>query len=69
VKDRHAIDGHLAPILKRLNIDVDAWQLAMRPSGNVFGRAMGQVDHLLCTRRHSINPGFAAVGRAQRMFG
>jgi len=28
------------------NIDVDAWQLAMRPSGNVFGRAMGRLDHL-----------------------
>ena len=46
VKDKRAIDGHLPPILKRLNIDADAWQLAMRPRGNVFGRAMGRLDHL-----------------------
>ena len=46
VKGKCAIDGHLPPILKRLNIDVDAWQLAMRPSGHVFGRAMGRLDHL-----------------------
>ena len=34
------------PILTRLNIDPDAWQAAMRPAGNVFGRALGQLDHL-----------------------
>ena len=42
---RGAIDGHLPPIIQRLNIDPDAWQLAMQPRGNVFGRAMG-LDHL-----------------------
>jgi len=43
---RGAIDGHLPPIIQRLNIDPDAWQLAMQPRGNVFGRAMGRLDHL-----------------------
>jgi hypothetical protein len=43
---RGAIDDHLPPIIQRLNIDSDAWQLAMQPSGNVFGRAMGRLDHL-----------------------
>ena len=43
---RGAIDGRLPPIIQRLNIDPDAWQLAMQPSGNVFGRAMGRLDHL-----------------------
>jgi hypothetical protein len=31
--------------MQRLNIDRDAWQ-AMQPSGNLFGRAMGPLDHL-----------------------
>jgi REP element-mobilizing transposase RayT len=43
---RGAISGRLPPIIQRLNIDSDAWQLAMQPSGNVFGRAMGRLDHL-----------------------
>ena len=36
----------LPPIARRLGIDGEAWQRAMRPSGNVFGRAMGKLDHL-----------------------
>jgi hypothetical protein len=43
---RGAIDGSLPPIIQRLSIDADAWQLAMQPRGNVFGRAMGRLDHL-----------------------
>ena len=43
---RGAIDDRLPPIIQRLNIDADAWQLAMQPRGNVFGRAMGRLDHL-----------------------
>jgi REP element-mobilizing transposase RayT len=34
------------PIMQRLNIDSDAWLVAMRPAGNVFGRAMGRLDRL-----------------------
>jgi hypothetical protein len=41
-----AIDPRAPPILMRLNIDADAWQAAMQPAGNVFGRAVGQLDHL-----------------------
>lgn len=43
---RGAIDSRLPPIIQRLNIDADAWRLAMQPRGNVFGRAMGRLDHL-----------------------
>lgn len=43
---RGFIDDRLPPIIVRLNIDADAWQLAMQPGGNVFGRAMGRLDHL-----------------------
>ena len=43
---RGFIDGRLPPIMRRLNIDADAWTASMRPAGNVFGRAMGKLDHL-----------------------
>jgi hypothetical protein len=40
---RGAIDQSLPPILQRLIIDKNAWTEAMRPKGNVFGRAMGNL--------------------------
>jgi hypothetical protein len=43
---RGSIDERLPPIAQRLNIDADAWRCAMQPRGNVFGRAMGKLDHL-----------------------
>ena len=45
-RKRGHIDHRHPPILTRLNIDSDAWQLAMQPHGNVFGRAMGRLAHL-----------------------
>lgn len=41
-----AIDSKLPPIAEHLHIDADAWKAAMEPRGNVFGRAMGRLDHL-----------------------
>lgn len=41
-----AIDPSMPPILRRLNIDPAAWSGAMTPHGNVFGRAMGRINHL-----------------------
>jgi REP element-mobilizing transposase RayT len=43
---RGFIDSHQPPILQRLNIDPIAWELAMQPKGNVFGRALGRLNHL-----------------------
>jgi REP element-mobilizing transposase RayT len=43
---RGYIDRRVPSIMKRLNVDAEAWALAMRPRGNVFGRAMGKLDHL-----------------------
>lgn len=40
------IDPKLPPIAARLRIDPIAWQAAMQPRGNVFGRALGRLDHL-----------------------
>jgi REP element-mobilizing transposase RayT len=43
---RGAIRADLPPIMQRLRIDAEAWQLAMRPRGNVFGRALGALSYL-----------------------
>jgi putative transposase len=43
---RGHIDAALPSIVARLNIDPDAWEAAMQPRGNVFGRAMGRLNHL-----------------------
>jgi REP element-mobilizing transposase RayT len=40
------VDDRLPPIMQRLGIDTRAWTVAMRPAGNVFGRAMGRLSHL-----------------------
>jgi REP element-mobilizing transposase RayT len=41
-----AIDEGLPPILQRLDIDASVWQDAMRIRGNVFGRALGKLNHM-----------------------
>jgi hypothetical protein len=43
---RGAIPETLPPILKRLNIEPDAWRAFMQPQGNIFGRALGSLNHL-----------------------
>jgi len=43
---RGFIDGSQPPIMQRLNIEPEAWLEALRPRGNVFGRAMGKLNHL-----------------------
>ena len=65
---RGAIDKNLPPILKRLNIDADAWHELMQPKGNAFGRAMGQLDHM---RLHAKALGLRwvrGVRQAERMY-
>jgi hypothetical protein len=56
---RGFISDHLPPIARRLGIDAEAWQRAMRPRGNVFGRAMGRLDHL---RLHAKTLGQSWIG-------
>ena len=62
------IDSKIPPIAKRLRIDPIAWQAAMQPRGNVFGRALGQLDHL---RLHAKALGLSRIrglNAAERMF-
>ena len=63
-----AIDQQLPPILKRLNIDADAWQEAMQPNGNVFGRAMGQLNHLQLHAKALGQQWIKGLRQAERMY-
>ena len=63
-----AIDARLPSILVRLNVDDQAWRQAMRPRGNVFGRAMGRLNHM---RLHASTLGqcwVRGLRRAERLF-
>ena len=66
---RGYIGNKLPNILARLNIDPQAWKQAMTPHGNVFGRAMGQLDTL---RLHAKTLGQAwtkGIAHSQALFG
>ena len=47
---RGAIDARVPRIMERLTINPQAWRSTMRPAGNVFGRALGEVERL---RQHA----------------
>jgi REP element-mobilizing transposase RayT len=66
---RGAIDDSQPPIMRRLNIEPEAWLEALRPRGNVFGRAMGKLNHL---RLHAATLGQSWVRglrQAERLYG
>jgi REP element-mobilizing transposase RayT len=65
---RGAIDPSLPPILLRLNIDQDAWTEAMRPKGNVFGRAMGNLNHLKIHARALGQAWIKGLRQAERLY-
>ena len=65
---RGFIDHREPPILERLNIDRAAWERAMQREGNVFGRALGKLNHL---RLHAHTLGqswIRGLRRAERMY-
>jgi REP element-mobilizing transposase RayT len=65
---RGSIDHSLPPILQRLNIDQDAWVEAMRPKGNVFGRAMGKLNHLKIHARALGQSWIKGLRQAERLY-
>jgi REP element-mobilizing transposase RayT len=65
---RGAIDRRLPPIMQRLNVDAAAWQEVMRPSGNVFGRALGRLDHLRLHARALGQAWIRGMRQADRLF-
>jgi hypothetical protein len=60
---RAHIDSQLPPILARLNIDPESWQLAMARKGTLLGRAMGRLDLM---RLHAATLGQAWVRGLKR---
>jgi REP element-mobilizing transposase RayT len=65
---RGHINQALPPILTRLNIDPTAWEETMRPQGNVFGRAMGQLDHLRLHAKALGQSWVRGLRQAERMY-
>lgn len=66
---RGQIDDRLPPILKRLNIDEAAWITAMQPDGNVFGRAMGKLNHLHLHAKALGQQWIKGLRKAERLYG
>lgn len=65
---RGSIDRDLPPILERLNIDKEAWIQSMRPKGNVFGRAMGKLNHLQLHAKALGQSWIKGLKAAERMY-
>jgi REP element-mobilizing transposase RayT len=63
-----AIDADLPPLLVRLNMDAEAWQQAMRPRGNVFGRALGRLDQLRLHARALGQSWIRGLWAAERLY-
>jgi REP element-mobilizing transposase RayT len=61
-----SIDPRLPTILSRLKVDPSSWNDAMRPNGNLFGRAMGRLSHL---RLHALTLGQSWVRGASQARG
>jgi REP element-mobilizing transposase RayT len=65
---RGFIDADLPPILKRLGIDSEAWELLISRRGTMFGRAMGRLDTM---RLHAATLGQSwvrGVRTAERLY-
>jgi REP element-mobilizing transposase RayT len=65
---RGSIDKVLPPILTRLNIDAEAWVAALQPKGNVFGRAMGKLNHLKLHARALGQSWIKGLKQAERLY-
>jgi hypothetical protein len=65
---RGFINGKVPPIMKHLNVDAEAWTLAMRPRGNVFGRAMGKLDHLRLHAKTLGQSWVRGLGQAKKLY-
>jgi REP element-mobilizing transposase RayT len=65
---RGSIAQTLPPIVRRLNIDAQAWHQAMQPSGNVFGRALGRLNHLHLHARALGQSWVRGLRQAERLY-
>lgn len=68
-KDRRsAIEEQFPVIMNRLNLDSEAWQVAMRPHGNVFGRALGRLDYMRLHARTLGQSWVRGLQQAERIY-
>jgi REP element-mobilizing transposase RayT len=65
---RGSMDADLPAIFVRLNIDADAWQLAMQSGGNMFGRALGKVDRLRLHAKALGQSWIKGLGQSKRLY-
>jgi REP element-mobilizing transposase RayT len=65
---RGSIDDRAPPILTRLGIDPGVWQDAMAIRGNVFGRALGRLDHLRLHAKALGQQRIKGLMQAQRLY-
>jgi REP element-mobilizing transposase RayT len=63
-----AIDVRLPPIMERLSIDPTTWRSSMCRAGNVFGRAIGRLDHLRLHAKTLGQSWIRGLRRAQRLY-
>jgi REP element-mobilizing transposase RayT len=68
VRDRAANHHELRQFLDRLNINYEAWIAAMQPSGNLFGRALGQLNHLQLHARALGQDWIKGLRQARRLY-
>jgi REP element-mobilizing transposase RayT len=66
---RNEIEEPLPALMMRLNVDAHAWRLAMRPNGNVFGRALGSLGRLQLHARTLGQSWVRGARGAERLFG
>lgn len=66
---RGAIHDQMPAIAQRLGIDPNAWRCAMQPQGNVFGRALGQLDHMRLHARTLGQKWVRGVAQAKHLYG
>ena len=66
---RGAIPSHLAPILKRLSLDVNAWLRMVEGMGDLFWRVAGSVDAMLRAAQAAGRRWFKGLAVSRLTFG
>jgi len=64
-----AIDEKIPGIIRRLNVDTDAWRSSMQSRGKVFGRALGRLDRLRLHAKTLGQSWIKGMKQAQSIYG
>jgi hypothetical protein len=66
---RRAVAMGVPAIMDRLHLNPQAWSLAMRPRGNVFGRALGRLGRMELHARTLGQSWVRGLKQSERLFG